>query len=750
MASFCSLARANQADEITITVTGQAAGPSPFISKLTLDVSDLSVLERIRFSVTPKPGSVTRPISATYSRNYLAGRGYVDSQMGQITIPVFGLYDGYNNGVTLTYLFADGSSKQDSIMVATQPFNDACQFNTPTVLQARTTSTALSYDFILVTSQCAPYSPTIIDTDGAVRWVGTAGVSKSTAAFFDNAIYLPQGPRLLRIELDGTVSVLADYGSLGVINFHHNIDPGKYGLILDVNTESWVESVNLEVDGAGKVIKKWEHGEIIRAAMIAGGDDPTGFVRNAKGNYAFDSPEDWFHNNSVTYRKADDSLIISSRENFVICIDYETSAIKWIMGNRNKKWYQYPSLRKYALAVTPVGFAPIGQHSVSIARDGNLLLMDNGQQSHHQFPPGDNRSYSAARKYELDLEAKVATQVWDFSNDQSVRAPYCSSVYEDAPNNYVVDYANVRGFARILGLTPAGEKVFEYAYPTVACTDGYRSLPIHWENLAFPPPSDARLANISGRSLIATNDSVGIAGFIISGPVAKKVVLRGRGPSLQVDGQPLPGRLMNPRLELHNSNNQTLQSNDDYKNGPDAAEITQVGLAPSDDNEAAILAELPPGGYTAVVRGANDTTGIGLAEVFDVEPASPSQLGNLSSRAFTSTGDNVLIGGLILRGTKPKRVLFRALGPELEERGVENALPDTILDLYGGNGMKIRSNDDWEQAPNASEIAATDLEPTDQRESAILLPVSSGNYTLIVKGKNNAEGVALLEAFQLD
>ena len=114
--------------------------------------------------------------------------------------------------------------------------------------------------------------------------------------------------------------------------------------------------------------------DIISAAMIAGGDDPSQFV--------FPTPTDWFHNNGATYNRADDSLIVSSRENFVICLDYKTSAIKWILGDPTKKWYQFPSLRKFALTVAPGSLPPIGQHAPSITFDQNLLLFDNGQNSH--------------------------------------------------------------------------------------------------------------------------------------------------------------------------------------------------------------------------------------------------------------------------------------------------------------------------------------------------------------------------------
>ena len=185
--------------------------------------------------------------------------------------------------------------------------------------------------------------------------------------FFDNAVYLGHGHQLSRIDLDGTVTLLGDYSSLGVINFHHNIDRGKVGIILDADTTTDYNSVNIEVDASGRVLKTWNMANIISAAMIAGGDDPSQFVHR--------SPTDWFHLNGVTYNQADDSLIVSSRENFLICLDYETSAIKWILGDPTKKWYQFPSLRKFALTLAPGSQPPIGQHAPSIAYDQNLLIV---------------------------------------------------------------------------------------------------------------------------------------------------------------------------------------------------------------------------------------------------------------------------------------------------------------------------------------------------------------------------------------
>src|SRR6476660_9148165 len=390
--AFSHLADATQADDTTITITGATAGTTPFISKLTLEVSNTTVLKSIQFAIDSKPGSVTRPLSGTYSNDYLVSRGF--EYPPEITLPVYGLYAGYANIVRLTYRFLDGSSKQAVTSITTATFDDPCGYDTPTILKARTNNTDLSYDYIMVKGGCSYFQPAIIDTDGALRWVGTGNIAAGSAIFFDNAIYIAPGPRLRRIELDGTVTELADYSSLGITNFHHNIDRGKVGIILDANTTTQYNSVNIEVDASGRVLKQWDLASIISAAMRAGGDDPSQFVHY--------TPTDWFHNNGVTYNRADDSVIISSRDNFRICLDYKTSAIKWILGDPTKKWYQFPSLRRYALTLASGSLPPIGQHAVSVTFDQNILVFDNGQNSSFQEPAGAQRSYSAPRKYKLD------------------------------------------------------------------------------------------------------------------------------------------------------------------------------------------------------------------------------------------------------------------------------------------------------------------------------------------------------------
>jgi arylsulfate sulfotransferase len=472
-------ASATQADNTSIVLIGRVA-VNPFIRHLKFSVNPIANLKSVQFTVQPKPGSVTRPISATYSSNYLSSRGYLDTA-GNLKIPVFGLYEGFTNTVTLTYVFRDNSSTQRLFSLPTGQFDSGCNYDRRTVVLPRTRSTSLSYDFMLLKDSCSHFSPALMDTDGAVRWVGTAGVSNAASAFFDNAIYIGQGPQLLRIELDGTVNLVADYSSIGVRDFHHNIDPGKFGLLVEVDTSTDIESVILEVGKNGNVSKRWNMYQIIAGAMRAGGDDPSAFVRRG---------QDWFHNNSVTYRASDNSLIVSSRENFVIALDYASGAIKWILGDKTKAWFQYPSLRQYALTV-PVGqgVAPIGEHALSVTYNDKLLLFDNGFPSFSQNPPGIMREFAAPRKYSLNLNNRTATQI--FSYNRSIVSEICGSVYEDAPHNYLVDYAVAGGFqsaapfAEIVGLQPNGDRAFDYKYPTNFCDEIFNAIPIHLEQLSF-------------------------------------------------------------------------------------------------------------------------------------------------------------------------------------------------------------------------------------------------------------------------
>ena len=739
------IARATQADDTTIRITGQTPGVTPFIANLHLMASNTTVLKSIQFKIAPKPGSVTRPISATYANYYLVDRRFENPQTGEIVLPVYGLYDGYSNIVTVTYHFVDGSSKQANITITTASFNDQCGYNNPTFLQHRT-SASLSYDYMMVKGGCGNLTPVIIDTDGALRWVGTTGRSNNAATFFDNAAYLAVGPQLYRIELDGAFTLVGDYRDRGISYFHHNVDPGKFGLILDASTPSYYETVNIEVDPySGNILKTWNLADIISAAMRAGGDDPSQFV--------YQTPTDWWHNNSVAYNRADDSVIVSSRENFLICLDYETGAIKWILGDPTKKWYQFPSLRRFALTLAPGSRAPIGQHSISVTFDQNILVLDNGQNSVVQEPPGEQRAYSSPRKYKLDLNARTATEVWNFELGQSIFSTYCASVYEDAPFNYLIDFTFIDGvtpnsMSQWIGVNGAGEMVFRYQYHEAQCTVAFNAIPIHLENTIFPAVGPETI-NLSTRGTVSRGDNVLINGFIISGNGPKTVILRALGPSLGAFG--VSGTLSDPGLSLYDSSGRLIATNDNWQTDPGSAFMAQNGFAPDNPAESATLQTLMPGTYTAVVRGRNGSEGISLAEIYRLySPGYTSKLANISGRGYVGTEDNVLISGFIIGDVGNETVIVRALGPSLGPFGVSQPLSDPILTIYNSNGSAIATNDNWQTDSNSVLIQRNGLAPPDPLDSAIVLRLPAGAYTAVVRGANGATGNALLEVYHLD
>ena len=732
---------ATQADDITVTIDGHTAGATPFLSQVTLSVSDTAAIKTVQFAIAPKTGSSTRPLSGSYSSSYLSERG--DIVNGKIFLPVYGLYDGYANSVTLTYTFNDGSSKQGIAVITTDVFDDPCGYKTPTVLQAKSQSNSLSYDYLLLKGACSSFSPAIIDTDGALRWVGTADVKFFSLAFFENSIYIANNSTLYRNDLDGMVTELADFSKEGVIDFHHNVDRGKFGLLLEADTLDYLESTIMEIDTTGKLLKTWNMADIIVAAMTAGGDDPADFV--------FPSPNDWFHSNAVTYNRADDSLIVSSREDFVICIDYESGGIKWILGDPEKAWYQFPSLRQYALTLAPGSLPPIGQHAGSITYDQNLLVFDNGLNSLFQQPPGAVRTYSSPRKYHLDLEGKIATEVWNYPMDESIYSLYCGSVYEDQPQNYLIDYAYIllNGVihARIVGVDATNSKVFDYQYPTAGCTTAFNAVPLHLESTAFPAVGPKSL-NISTRGLVGPDQDALIGGFIVSGSESKTVVVRALGPSLGETG--LSGLLADPVVSLYDATNQLVASNDDWQTGPDATQIAADGLAPENPAEGALRANLAPGAYTVVVTGKDQTTGIGLVEVYDLSPASDSKLANISTRGMVGVDSELLIAGFIVGAVDSSTVVVRALGPSLSAAGVTSPLLDPSVTVYDGNGSVLTSNDNWQDDPNALYLEQDQIAPPNEAEAATILHLPVGAYTAVTSGVNNGTGVGLVEVYNLE
>ena len=247
---------------------------------------------------------------------------------------------------------------------------------------------------------------------------------------------------------------------------------------------------------------------------------------------------------------------------------------------------------------------------------------------------------------------------------------------------------------------------------------------------------------------VQTGDNVGIGGFIITGSASKRVLLRAIGPSLTQFG--VPNVLADPTLELHGPGTFVTVANDNWRDDPaQQALIQSTGLAPTNELESAIEANLAPGAYTAIVRGTGNTSGVALVEVYDLNQTVASKLDNISTRAFISTGDNVVIAGFMLGGQSGSdRVVVRGIGPSLANAGVPNALADPTLELRDGNGALLIANNDWQDdALQASQLTSAGLAPSNNLESGIVMNLPPGLYTALLAGQNSGTGIGLVEVY---
>jgi len=248
--------------------------------------------------------------------------------------------------------------------------------------------------------------------------------------------------------------------------------------------------------------------------------------------------------------------------------------------------------------------------------------------------------------------------------------------------------------------------------------------------------------------LVQTGDNVGIGGFIINGSVPKHVLVRAIGPSLTQFG--LTNVLADPVLELHGSDGFATVIDDNWRDDPaQEAAIQADGLPPTNDFESAIDATLDPGAYTAIVKGNNNTSGVALVEVYDLDSTAASKLANISTRAFVGTADNIVIAGFILgNGGGDDGVIVRGLGPSLAAAGVPDVLANPTLELRDSNGVLLFSNNDWQDNPaQAAIVTAAGLAPSDNLEAAIAATLPPGLYTALLAGLDNGTGVGLVEVY---
>jgi hypothetical protein len=274
--------------------------------------------------------------------------------------------------------------------------------------------------------------------------------------------------------------------------------------------------------------------------------------------------------------------------------------------------------------------------------------------------------------------------------------------------------------------------------------------PVHYPTPHGPTPSPTpgpaarqHLLNVATRTFVQNGENVLIGGFIIGGSEPKKVIVRALGPSLGKAG--IVGAMANPTLRLYNSKGRVIGENDDWTS--QRATVLATNIPPKDDREAAIPMTLKPGNYTAIIESKTGAPGVALFELYDLDAAS-SHLMNISTRARVGTGENVVIGGFIIGGDQPTKILIRGIGPSLAKSKITNPLPDPMLELRGANGSLIVANDNW-RSTQQREIIASKIPPSDNKESAIVATLKPGPYTAIVRGNGHTTGVALVEVYKL-
>ncbi len=388
--------------------------------------------------------------------------------------------------------------------------------------------------------------------------------------------------------------------------------------------------------------------------------------------------------------------------------------------------------------------------------DGNLYGTTSGGGSR------PNANY-AGTVFRLTLAGELTTLVnFDGSNGNSPRG---ALVQGRDGNFYGTTYNGYANLGTIFKMTPAGvlTQLYEFpsdgtkgAYPYAALIQGpngdfYGTTSLSGPgghgtvfrmNISPNGVQEATLGNIATRLPVGTNDNALIGGFIVTGTNPKSVIIRGIGPSLGV-----AGALADPTLELRDSTGQLVAFNDDWKDTQQPA-IEKTGIPPSNQFESAIVASLTANNssYTAILRGKNGTTGRGVVEVYDLDQSVDSRLANISTRGLVGTGDNALIGGFI-SGPNTK-VVVRAIGPSLAQSGVNSPLLDPTLELRDSNGVVVRANNDWKDTQQA-ELQASGIAPKNDRESALVVTLTAGSYTAVVRGLGDTTGIGVVEVYNL-
>jgi hypothetical protein len=273
--------------------------------------------------------------------------------------------------------------------------------------------------------------------------------------------------------------------------------------------------------------------------------------------------------------------------------------------------------------------------------------------------------------------------------------------------------------------------------------------------------SGSRLVNVSTRADVLTGGGIAIAGFVISGPPgeSKQVLIRGVGPALSQFS--VSGALSQPTITLFDSTNTAIASNTGWGTNTDTADIVVASALvgafalPTGSADSAMLESLTPGQYSVELAGAGSSTGIGLVEVYETNTADVAHLINISTRGEVGTGGNILIAGFVVEGTQAATVLVRAVGPTLSSFNVAGFLANPVLTVFNSGDNPIATNTGWGTGTNPSQITSVGVSvgafalTPGSADSALVLTLQPGNYSMQVAGANGATGIALAEVYQV-
>lgn len=453
-------------------------GPIPYSSYAELTLGRAEPISSVTFRVDSKPGARAAPVEVTYSRSYLVREGALDEVRGTVQLTVFALYPDHPNVVSLRVAYPLADPLERTFTVVT-PADPRAQSASPFVSASVQPGLGLSYMFLQRLE-----GPMLVDIDGQVRWLPPESPDAGFPFAFDSkglvlgSLYDASVRRIswLGTTLEGSLT------DTRCLTSHHNIEPGKTGLFNTVSFDDGVnmhpESVLAEMTDLGTVTRIWEFDRIFADRITASGEDPALLVQNGV---------DWFHMNSAIYDASDDSIIASSRENFIVKVDYTTGAIKWILGNPNKLWFtSYPhSLQPLALRV--IGTPPIGQHALSVSADGTLVTCFNNGMENVVLPSvGDSTGRSSASVYRIDLPTRTATQILALDGGEPTFAAFCSSAYPTAAGNMLATFSmtEIGVPGKVLVVDDANRSLFSAQLVAPGCEGGaYSAREIRLESM---------------------------------------------------------------------------------------------------------------------------------------------------------------------------------------------------------------------------------------------------------------------------